>query len=59
MGLYFEPSGEGIPDNVGNPRKCMQCGRPDTTYKVPKHIRFKSGHRKIKKEVMSRASFTA
>jgi len=59
VGKYFEPSNEGIPVRKGNPEKCFQCGRPDTTYKVPKHIKFKSGHRKIKKEVTSRVSLTA
>jgi uncharacterized protein with PIN domain len=59
VGKYFEPSNEGVPDDDGNPRKCLQCGMPDTTYGVPKHIRFKSGHRKSKKEVTSRVSLTA
>jgi len=52
VGQYFEPCNEGIPVIVGNPGKCVQCGRPDATYNVPERIKFKSGHRKSKKEVV-------
>ena len=60
-GKYFQPCSEGIPEDDGNPGKCVQCGRPDVTaHVVPERVRSKSEHRQQKKEeVTSRASVTA